>query len=83
MIAWVGRSLAVITALLVSLACTSTAARPATESAPAAASTQSAAPPSTAAGAAAQPAARVKVEMPYGGRGVAGLVHYLAAEEGY
>src|SRR4051812_9811416 len=79
-----GRALAASLALLLAAAgCTTPAAAPAPSqaaSAPTANAPDAAAPASAAAGGA--PPARVALNMPYSGRGVAGLAHYLAVEDG-
>ena len=74
----IARLLAIVT-LLATLGCTSSAATPA--SAPGV-PTSAAAPAAPASDQVSGPPARVQLNMPYAGRGVAGLAHYLALEDG-
>ena len=72
-----GQGLTALIALLAMIGCTPSVAPPAP---------QAAAPPSAPVGGEAQPATsppgRVQINMPYSGRGVADLAHYMASVGG-
>ncbi len=76
-----GRVLLTLAALVAAVGCAPTASpAPASQAAPPASAAPTA--PATTAPAATAPPSRVPLNMPYAGRGVAGLAHYLAVEDG-